>query len=314
MAEGGTSGTGQSEGQGGTQAQGGTGGQGGTGSTEGQAGGGSASASGGQSQSFDWKSLSLDPALQNVVDAHQWKGPADVLNSYTNLQKAMGIRSGNPNRVVILPGEKDPPEAWNDVFTKLGRPDKPEDYALPVPEGHPKDFADQASKWFHELGIPKGAAVKLAERWNATMGEKATAAQAAKNEKIQQDINDLRTEWGTDYDKNTSLVDKAAEAFGVDQNILSALKDALGPAKAMKFFHAIGSKLGVEGSYVEGKGAGGDLSMTPAQAQAELTRLRNDKAFVEMWNSKTDVKARQEARHLMSKLQQLAAPGMTNFQ
>lgn len=263
---------------------------------------------------FDWKGLNLDPSLQNVVEAHQWKSPVELLGSYTNLQKAMGIKSGNPNRVVILPGEKDPPEAWNDVYSKLGRPEKPEEYGLPVPDGQPKELAEQAAKWFHELGIPKGAAVKLAERWNAMVGEKMTTTQAAKNEAVTKEVDGLKAEWGADYNANTALVDKAAEAFGVDQAILSALKDAMGPAKAMKFFHAIGSKLGVEGKYIEGQGSGATLNMTPAQAQAEMARLRSDKSFVEMWNSKTDLKARQEARAQMARLQQLAAPGFTTFQ
>ena len=258
--------------------------------------------------------MNLDPSLQNVVEAHQWKTPADLLGSYTNLQKAMGVKSGSPNRVVILPGEKDPPEAWNDVYTKLGRPEKPEEYGLPVPDGQPKELAEQVSKWFHELGIPKGAAVKLAERWNAMMVEKTTASQAAKNETVTKEVEALKAEWGADYNANIALVDKAAEAFGVDQQILSALKDSLGPAKAMKFFHAIGSKLGVEGKYIEGQGSGAALSMSPAQAQAEMARLRSDKTFVEMWNSKTDLKARQEARAQMARLQQLAAPGFTSFQ
>lgn len=278
----------------------------GAGTTDAAAGAGTAA--------FDWKGLNLDPALQNVVEAHQWKSPVELLGSYTNLQKAMGIKSGNPNRVVILPGEKDPPEAWNDVYTKLGRPAKPEEYALPVPEGQPKELADQASKWFHELGIPKGAAVKLAERWNAMIGEKATASQAAKTEAVTREVEALKTEWGADYNANTALVDKAAEAFGVDQAILTALKDALGPAKAMKFFHAIGSKLGVEGKYIEGQGSGAQLSMTPDQARAEMQRLKTDKTFVDMWNSRTDLKARQEARAQMARLQQLAAPGFTSFQ
>ena len=258
---------------------------------------------------FDWKTLNLDPAAQNVVEAHQWKGPADLLGSYTNLQKAMGIRSGDPSRVLILPKDGDAPEAWNDVFTKLGRPATPEEYGLPVPDGQPKEFAGEVSKWFHELGIPKGAAVKLAERWNAKTAEMVTAQQAKVATEQTAQIEALKSEWGTNYDANTLLVDKAATAFGMGQKELTALKTAMGPAGAMKFLHTIGSKLGVEGSFVEGSGNGGTLSMTPAQAQAELARLKSDKGFVEMWGSKTDPKARSEAREKLSTLQRIAYPG-----
>lgn len=291
---------------------------GGTGGAEGAANGGDAGAAGtagagasggGAPAAFDWKSLKLDPAAQNVVEAHQWKGPAELLGSYTNLQKAMGIRSGDPNRVLILPKDGDAPEAWNDVFTKLGRPATPDEYGLPVPDGQPKEFAAEVSKWFHELGIPKGAAVKLAERWNAKTTEALTAAQAKTTTEHAAQIESLKSEWGTNYNQNAQLVDKAAEAFGVGQEELTALKSALGPGKAMKFLHTIGSKLGVEGKFIEGAGNGGTLSMTPAQAQAELLRLKSDKTFIEMWNSKADIRSRQEARQKMFQLQQIAYPG-----
>lgn len=303
---GGTGGTpGQTDASGaagtGDKAQGGAGaGQGGAGTTV-------------QPASFDWKSLNLDPAAQNVVEAHQWKGPAELLSSYTNLQKAMGIRSGDPSRVLILPKDGDAPEAWNDVFTKLGRPATPEEYGLPVPDGQPKEFAAEVSKWFHELGIPKGAAVKLAERWNAKATEAVTAAQAKTTTEHTAQIEALKSEWGTNYNANAQLVDKAAEAFGMGQEELTALKSALGPGKAMKFLHTIGSKLGVEGKFIEGAGNGGTMSLTPAQAQAELTRLKSDKTFIEMWNSKTDLKSRQEARQKMYQLQQIAYPGSQSF-
>ncbi len=305
--------------------QDGGGNAGGTGGGEGAANSGNAGGAGaaggaspgagaaGSAGAFDWKSLNLDPAAQNVIEAHQWKGPADLLGSYTNLQKAMGIRSGDPNRVLILPKDGDAPEAWNDVFTKLGRPATPDEYGLPVPEGQPKEFAAEVSKWFHELGIPKGAAVKLAERWNAKTTEAMTAAQAQATTEQTAQIEALKNEWGTSYNQNAQLVDKAAEAFGMGQKELTALKSAMGPGNAMKFLHAIGSKLGVEGKFIEGAGAGGTLSLSPAQAQAELSRLKSDKTFIDMWNSKTDLKSRQEARQKMYQLQQLAYPGSQTF-
>lgn len=302
---------------------------GGTGGAEGAANGGNSGAAGTAGTggavpgadskggtapaAFDWKALNLDPAAQNVVEAHQWKGPAELLGSYTNLQKAMGIRSGDPSRVLILPKDGDAPEAWNDVFTKLGRPATPEEYGLPVPDGQPKEFAAEVSKWFHELGIPKGAAVKLAERWNAKATEAVTAAQAKTTTEHTAQIESLKNEWGTNYNTNAQLVDKAAEAFGMTQEHLTALKSAMGPGAAMKFLHTIGAKLGVEGKFIEGAGSGGALSMSPAQAQAELTRLKSDKTFIEMWNSKTDLKSRQEARQKMYQLQQIAYPGSQSF-
>lgn len=292
-----------------------TGGAGGTGTEGAGANGTQAGAQGGTPApaAFDWKGLNLEPGLQNVVEAHQWKSPADLLNSYTNLQKVMGIKGSNPDRVLILPKEGDAPEAWNEVFTKLGRPAKAEEYELPVPEGQPKEFANKASQWFHELGIPKGAAVKLAERFNAHAQEMMTAQQAQLTDTHTKQMTDLKTEWGAEYDANTLVVDKAAQTFGMGKEELSALKQAMGPAAAMKFLHNIGSRLGAEGRFVDGQGGSNDPVMSPAQAQAEIQRLIKDKAFVQQWNSTSDPKARADARAMMDKLQKMARPGFTEI-
>lgn len=291
--------------------------KGGAGAGEGGAGeSGSAEAGAATATSpaaFDWKSFNLDPATQNVVDAHQWKDIPSMINSYSNLQKVMGIKGSSPDRVLVLPKDGDPPEAWNEVFTKLGRPAKAEEYGLPVPDGQPKEFAAKAAEWFHELGIPKGAAVKLVERFNAYGLEMSTAQQAQVTEAHNKQITDLKTEWGANYDANTLIVDKAAQTFGMGVEQLTALKQAMGPGAAMKFLHNIGSKLGAEGRFVDGDGGHNDPVMSPAQAQAEIGRLMKDKSFVQQWNSASDPKARQEARALMSKLQQMARPGSTEI-
>ena len=278
-----------------------------------QEGAGAGQSGGAPPSAFDWKSFNLDPATQNVVDAHQWKDIPSMVNSYSNLQKVMGIKSGSPDRVLVLPKDGDPPEAWNEVFTKLGRPAKAEEYGLPVPEGQPKDFANKASEWFHELGIPKGAAVKLAERFNAYGLEMSTAQQAQVTEKHNQQMTELKTEWGANYESNSLLVDKAAQTFGMGKEELSALKQAMGSGAAMKFLHNIGSKLGAEGRFVDGDGGHNDPVMSPAQAQAEIQRLMKDQSFVQQWNSTSDPKARQDARALMAKLQQMARPGSTEI-
>lgn len=294
--------------KGGAGAGAGDGGAGGTGTPAAPASG-----EGAAPAAFDWKSFNLDPATQNVVDAHQWKDIPSMVNSYSNLQKVMGIKGSHPDRVVVLPKDGDPPEAWNDVFTKLGRPAKAEEYELPVPEGQPKELANKASQWFHKLGIPKGAAVKLAEQFNAYGLEMSTAQQAQVIEAHNKQVADLKAEWGANYDSNTLLVDKAAQTFGMGEKELSALKQVMGPGAAMKFLHNIGSKLGAEGRFVEGQGGSSDPVMSPAQAQAEIGRLLKDKSFVQQWNSTSDPKARQDARALMSKLQQTARPGATDI-
>lgn len=304
---------------------GGTGGAGGTGGSTGvidqgtQGAGGDKGTQGtegaeGTPRAFSWDAVGLAPEAKTVVDAHGWKDVNAVINSYSNAQKLIGLKGQSPDRVIVLPKDTDPPEAWNDVFKKLGRPEKAEEYELPVPDGQPKELAGNAARWFHELGIPKGAAQKLTERWNNFVKETTQAQQAKITEEHGKQVETLKQEWGAEYNANAALVDKAAEAFGVTQEVLTALKNTMGPAATMKFFHSIGSKLGVEGRFVEGDGGGGALHMSPEQAKAEIARLKADRDFVSQWNSDKDPKARQEARNKLRQLEMLAYPGKTVFQ
>ena len=66
-------------------------------------------------------------------------------------------------------------------------------------------------------------------------------------------------------------VDMAVAQFGLDQETVVALRDAIGPLKAMKFFHQIGSKLG-EDVFVSGGQTASNIP-TPAAAQAQLKDL-----------------------------------------
>ena len=259
---------------------------------------------------FDWKSVGVDDAGLNLVNDRQWKTPADLLKSYTNLEKLTGVPA---DKLIRLPKDNDQ-AAWNEVYTKLGRPESADKYVIPVPDGQPKDFANEASKWFHEAGLPQSAVTKIAEKWNEFIGSQ----QKATTEKVQQEnqvqINELRKAWGPDYDKNAQVVDRAAETFGMNQDQLSALKEVLGPKGAMEFLHKIGSRIAVESS---GDPAGmtqrGDFAMTADQAKARIAQLKNDKSFAQLFVS-PDPKQRMDARSEMDRLHKLAYPGMTDYQ
>jgi hypothetical protein len=258
---------------------------------------------------FDWKSVGVDDTGLNLINDRQWKSPADLLKSYTNLEKLTGVPA---DQIIKLPKGNDP-NAWNEVYTKLGRPESPEKYVIPVPEGQPKDFANEASKWFHEAGLPQSAVTKIAEKWNGFMEAQQKAATEKQTQEQQIQINDLKKAWGPDYDKNAQVVDRAAETFGMNQAQLSALKQVMGPKAAMEFLHSIGSKIAVEGT---GDPAGmtqrGEFTMSADQAKAEIARLKSDKDFSKLFISQ-DPKQRMEARAQMDRLHKLAYPGVTDF-
>lgn len=259
---------------------------------------------------FSWDAVTLSPESKQLLNDRKWENPDTVIKSYANLEKLARV----PEQFLIrLPKDNDQ-AAWNEVYTKLGRPETADKYAIPVPEGDKGEFAGAAKTWFHEAGISQSQATKLAERWNGYMAEQMKAMETQQTEKNQVEINALKQAWGGEYDQKAAVVDRAAETFGMNQEQLAALKSTLGPKGAMEFLYNIGSKIAVEDNTPIGMGAGStqSLAMTPEQAQAKLADLRADKSFAQLFNS-PDPKARMEAREQVDRLTKLAYPGSTSL-
>lgn len=253
---------------------------------------------------YDWNSAGLNADQLNIVNDRQWKTPTDVVESYRNLVKLTGVPA---EKIIKLPTDNDP-TAWNDVYTKLGRPDTSDKYDIPIPEGQSDDFAKTAREWFHKSGLSVAQAKGITEAWNEHVSTATKAQETQSRTKFDAEVNSLKAEWGSGYESNALLVDRAALAFGMDQDTLSALKTTMGPAKAMKFLHAIGSKVAVpENGLINGQVAPGFSSMTPASAQAKISELRASKTFAQQFAS-ADPKVRSEARDTMTRLHQIAFP------
>jgi len=263
---------------------------------------------------FDWKSLNLPPDLQNVVDRHQFSDPSMVVKSYGEFEKLHGVPV---DRLVKLPSPKEAadPKAWDSIYNKLGRPETADKYVLPVPKGDDGTFANTLKPWLHEAGVTQAGATKLAEKWNSFQEAQANAMKAQQEQRDATQVQELKMAWGSQYDTNAQLVDKAAETFGMTQDQLTALKQVMGPKSAMEFIHNIGAKIGVEDKTVPGMGGSTPIfnNMTPDMAKAEINRIKGDRDFARVMTG-SDPKAKMDARRELERLHQIAYPGMTSAQ
>lgn len=258
-------------------------------------GGGQAAAA---AAAADW-TTGFDPVSKDYVTNKGFRGPGDLLNSYQNLEKLMG---GPKEKLIRLPDKADDP-AWKDIFGKLGRPEKPEEYKLPVPEGDKGEFAKTASEWFHEAGVSRSQAEKIAAKWNEFQAATVAQTKQAQETKINQGAEALRQEWGGAYDQNMAVVDRMAAQFGLKEDQLVALRDSLGPQAAAKLLHSIGSKLS-EDSFVTGGKDSSFGAMSSGSAQARINSLKGDSDFRRRLMS-GDVSAKEE----WTKLHKMAFPG-----
>ncbi len=207
---------------------------------------------------------------KEFVTTKGWKSPADVITSTMNLEKLLGAdRAG---RTVVLPKDETDVEGMKAFRAKLGVPDAPDAYELPLPDGDGGEFAKTAAQWFHEAGIPKAAGQKIAAQWNEHFSKMVEEQQAQAQASSRAELESLKSEWGKDFDKNSEYARRFLRAAGWDDAKMSKYEQAFGTAQMLKDFHAWGSKT-AEAAFVGGEQQSGGLP-AKLQIQSKMDELR----------------------------------------
>lgn len=215
-----------------------------------------------------------DEETVGFVQNKAWTGPADVLTGYRNIEKMLGAdRAG---RTVVLPTE-DTPEAWAQVYDKLGRPTTPDGYKLASTPGADPVFSKAAEAKFHELGITAKQAEGL-NKWYAETGGAMTAAQQAQEDAaLEAEHAALRKDWGSEHDARREVARRAAVHLGLDEKAIDAMEKSSGYAKTLKALAKVGDLLAEHGA--EGISTPGSFGMTPEGAKARKSQLMADKEW-----------------------------------
>lgn len=213
-----------------------------------------------------------DPVFKDIRD------PGALAKSYANAARMVGLDKG---KVLRLPDAEDAPE-WNDVWGRLGRPEKAEDYGLAGPEGLPPEALAEAAAAFHSAGLNK----KQAAAVMAVYAGRLEAARAAEAEAVQMARataeRDLKAEWGAAYADRLHAAKRAALDAGGDDFLRVLDESGLGNNPVvLKALANVGLKI-AEPSALKGTGGALQGALTPGDARAEWTRLQRDSE----WNAK----------------------------
>jgi hypothetical protein len=254
-------------------------GTGATTTTAGDGTNGTAATTSGTSANEPWFSTIPAGETRTWVEAKGWKDPAALAESAYNLEKLIGFDKAG--RTIVVPKDDAPPEERRAFLTKLGVPETPDGYKLPVPEGADPAFAKTAAQWMHEAGIPPKQAELLATKWNEHAAKAVTADQQAAATKADQEFSALMGEWGKDADARLEVGRRAAAQFIPAANpqerqaLMTKLELAMGTKNMLTMFAEMGRHLG-EHTMI-GNGQPGQYgAMTPAQAQAKISALKMD--------------------------------------
>lgn len=153
-----------------------------------------------------------------------------------------------------MPSKDATSEEWAAFYAQIGRPETPEGYELPVPEGDSGEFAKQMAPVLHKHGVTAEQAKGLAADWNAMVAAQVAemnaadaAAAAALNAKNTAEATALKNEWGQAHDANMHFAKLAVQQFIPSDkagDVIAAIESKLGYRATIEFLHGIGKGLG----------------------------------------------------------------------
>ena len=205
-----------------------------------------------------------EKALQNFSTMN------DFVKSYLNAQRLVGANK------VAIPNKMATDEDWEEVYSKLGRPSKPEDYKYSFGE----DEIDQTQlKNFNETAHRIGLLPKQAERIIKFYNE-MTTQQTADNQKLFEEKQaaaevELKKEFGPTFNKRLDQAKKlAVETLGNDMLNNTIMKDGsrLGDnVEVIKAFSMLADKLS-EDEIIKGEAS----YTTAKEIEKEIAELTED--------------------------------------
>ncbi len=218
--------------------------------------------------SGDWRAA-LPEDLRNNNSLQKFTTIEGLAKSYVNVEKMI------PAEKWIIPRPGDT-QAENEAFTKLGRPEQPDGYALDkpqLPEGLPYDEEGEKKfrQWAHMGGMSQHRANEV---WQGVVADRLEqinqAMRSYEQEKVQADLS-LKKELGTAYDQYMTAAKTAMNEYGGEELVNYLNETGLGNHPSLiKAFGRIGREL-VGAGKLKGEQV---TTQTPVEAQASLAEFR----------------------------------------
>lgn len=239
-----------------------------------------------------------------------WSDPAAMLESYTNLEKVVGVPDNiRADQLLIAPKSDAKPEeiaAFLDKANKIGVPSAPADYGFKAPAGVDQAQVDAGAQWLHAAGVPK----PMAEKVIAEVFKHETAQAQAFEAQSVKDLTDLQAELGDKFDDSMELGRRAfkhaEKEAGLNADFLNKLETAVGTKTMLKLFAVFGKNLTEATAPNGGQQSGDQFRMSKDAAQAKITDLYKDAAFMARYSSPNPME-RQRAIDEMEQYQKIVA-------
>jgi len=236
-----------------------------------------------------WYDSVQDTELKGWLSNKKYESPEMAAKAAWSLEKLLG--ADKAGRTVVLPKDDADVEGQKAFYAKLGVPETPEGYKLPLPEGQTDDaFAKTASQWFHKNGVPPKAAEGIVKEWNTFMQGEMKRMDDLEKAQSEAKMNELKTEWAHQFDERAEFARRGLKSVGdqagLDDADLKKLENALGSDKMLKMFWKLG-EVSREGTGTGGN-ANGQFGTSRQEAQEKFNEIQAKRANGEIndfsWN------------------------------
>jgi hypothetical protein len=162
-----------------------------------------------------WKS-SISEEFRNDPNIEKFTEIDSLAKSYINATKMIGQDK------LVIPTNNSTEDQWNEVYSKLGRPESADKYSLDatsetvqMDEGSIKSFAEQS----HKLGLNNKQAQGILEYYKNNMEGTARQSRIDTETAQTQAEQQLRQEWGRDFEGKVKQAGALAKA-NIDPEVL----------------------------------------------------------------------------------------------
>jgi hypothetical protein len=170
-----------------------------------------------------WKEA-ISEEFRNDPNIEKFTEIDALAKSYINATQMIGKDK------VAVPNKNSTEDQWNEVYDKLGRPESADKYSLnaksevvPIDEGAIKQFAENA----HQLGLNNKQAQGILEFYKNNMESMAQQAKVDTETAQVQSEQQLRQEWGREFESNVKKAGALAKANMNPEILDMQLKDGM---------------------------------------------------------------------------------------
>jgi hypothetical protein len=170
-----------------------------------------------------WKEA-ISEEFRNDPNIEKFTEIDALAKSYINATQMIGKDK------VAVPNKNSTEDQWNEVYDKLGRPESADKYSLnaksevvPIDDNAIKQFAENA----HQLGLNNKQAQGILEFYKNNMEGMAQQAKVDTETAQAQSTQQLRQEWGREFDTNIKKAGALAKANMNPEILDMQLKDGM---------------------------------------------------------------------------------------